>query len=442
MSELDLIVRGGRVVAGGTVTIADVGIANGAIAAVGPNLTATSARDVDATGMHVFPGGVDSHVHFNDPGRTEWETIATGSAALAAGGYTCFVDMPLNNLPVTTTAEAFNLKLEAAQRSSILDFGLWGGLVPDNLGHLEELAKRGVIGFKAFMCPSGIDEFPACDEAVLREGMKRIADLDSILLVHAEDPAALHPPTGTGWRDYVKSRPPEAEWMAIYEAIAIASETGCRLHIVHVSTRHGIELVDEARRQGIDVSAETCPHYLLYSSRDLDHLGGAGKCSPPFRSPEDRDGLWRQLADGVLPMIVSDHSPSTLELKQGPDFFKLWGGISGCQSTRQLLLWQARALSIGPATIAAATATNVARRFGLARKGEVAVGFDADLWLADLSVDGVLRREDLLYRNRFSAHEGMPIHGHTVMTMARGRTAFKDGRVDRTSRGRLIKPQR
>jgi allantoinase len=442
MSELDLIVRGGRVVTGGTVAIADVGVADGVITALGPNLTATADHEVDATGMHVFPGGVDSHVHFNDPGRTEWETIATGSAALAAGGYTCFVDMPLNNLPVTTSAEAFDLKLDAAQRSSILDFGLWGGLVPGNLSHLEELAARGVIGFKAFMCPSGIDEFPACDETVLREGMKRIADLDSILLVHAEDPAALQPAGGSGWRDYVKSRPPEAEWTAIYQAIALAAETGCRLHIVHVSTNHGIELVDEANRQGIDVSAETCPHYLLYSSPDLDHLGGVGKCSPPFRTSDDRDGLWRQLADGVLRMIVSDHSPSTLELKQGADFFKLWGGISGCQSTRQLVLWQARVLSIEPATIAAATATNIARRFGLARKGEVAVGFDADLWLADLSVDGIVRREDLLYRNRFSAHEGMPIHGRTVMTMVRGRTAVKDGLVDRTSRGRLIKPAR
>jgi len=442
MSELDLIVRGGRVVTGGHVTIADIGVADGVITALGPNLAAVADNEVDATGMHVFPGGVDSHVHFNDPGRTEWETIATGSAALAAGGYTCFVDMPLNNLPVTTTAKAFDLKLDAAQRTSILDFGLWGGLVPGNLGHLEELAARGVIGFKAFMCPSGIDEFPACDETVLREGMKRIGDLDSILLVHAEDPAALHPPGGTGWRDYVKSRPPDAEWMAIYQAIALAAETGCRLHIVHVSTKHGIELVDEAHRHGIDVSAETCPHYLLYSSGDLDRLGGVGKCSPPFRTNDDRDGLWRQLADGVLQMIVSDHSPSTLELKQGADFFKLWGGISGCQSTRQLVLWQAQALSIGPATIAAATATNIARRFGLARKGEVAVGFDADLWLADLSVDGIVRREDLLYRNQFSAHEGMPIHGRTAMTMVRGHTAIKDGRVDRTSRGRLIKPER
>ncbi|TMD37281.1 MAG: allantoinase AllB [Chloroflexi bacterium] len=442
MSELDLIVRGGRVVTGGHVTIADIGVAEGVITALGPNLAAVADHEVDATGMHVFPGGVDSHVHFNDPGRTEWETIAAGSAALAAGGYTCFVDMPLNNLPVTTTAKAFDLKLDAAQRTSILDFGLWGGLVPGNLGHLEELAARGVIGFKAFMCPSGIDEFPACDETVLREGMKRIGDLDSILLVHAEDPAALHPPGGTGWRDYVKSRPPDAEWMAIYQAIALAAETGCRLHIVHVSTKHGIELVDEAHRHGIDVSAETCPHYLLYSSGDLDRLGGVGKCSPPFRTNDDRDGLWRQLADGVLQMIVSDHSPSTLELKQGADFFKLWGGISGCQSTRQLVLWQAQALSIGPATIAAATATNIARRFGLARKGEVAVGFDADLWLADLSVDGIVRREDLLYRNQFSAHEGMPIHGRTAMTMVRGHTAVKDGRVDRTSRGRLIKPER
>ena len=301
MSELDLIVRGGRVVTGGHVTIADIGVAEGVITALGPNLAAVADHEVDATGMHAFPGGVDSHVHFNDPGLTEWETIAAGSAALAAGGYTCFVDMPLNNLPVTTTAKAFDLKLDAAQRTSILDFGLWGGLVPGNLGHLEELAARGVIGFKAFMCPSGIDEFPACDETVLREGMKRIGDLDSILLVHAEDPAALHPPGGTGWRDYVKSRPPDAEWMAIYQAIALAAETGCRLHIVHVSTKHGIELVDEAHRHGIDVSAETCPHYLLYSSGDLDRLGGVGKCSPPFRTNDDRDGLWRQLADGVLP---------------------------------------------------------------------------------------------------------------------------------------------
>ena len=406
---------------------ADIAIAGAQITAVGPNL-ADDGVEIDASGLHVFPGGIDSHVHFNEPGRTDWEDIAHGSAALAAGGYTCFVDMPLNNLPVTSTAEAFDLKLDAALRSSILDFGLWGGLVPGNLGHLEELAKRGVIGFKAFMCASGIDEFPACEETVLREGMKRIADLDSILLVHAEDPASLHQPGGTGWRDYVKSRPPEAEWVAIYQAIALAAETGCRLHIVHVSTQHGVELVDEARRQRVDVSAETCLHYLLYSSHDLDRLGGVGKCSPPFRTTEDRDGLWRQVADGVLTMIVSDHSPSTMDLKQGEDFNKIWGGISGCQSTRQLLLAQDR---LALPEVAGVTATNIARRLGLGGKGDIAIGYDADLWIVDLSGDDVVRREDLLYRNAFSAHEGQRIRGRTVKTLVGGREP---------RRGKFIRP--
>jgi allantoinase len=425
-----VIIRGGTVVTASGVEKADIAIAGAQITAVGLNL-ADDGVEIDASGLHVFPGGIDSHVHFNEPGRSEWEDIAHGSAALAAGGYTCFVDMPLNNLPVTTTAEAFDLKLDAALRSSILDFGLWGGLVPGNLGHLEELAKRGVIGFKAFMCPSGIDEFPACDETVLREGMKRIADLDSILLVHAEDPAALHQPGGAGWRDYVKSRPPEAEWVAIYQAIALAAETGCRLHIVHLSTQHGVELVDEARRQRIDVSAETCPHYLLYSSRDLDRLGGVGKCSPPFRTTEDRDGLWRQVADGVLTMIVSDHSPSTMDLKQGDDFNKIWGGISGCQSTRQLLLAQDR---LALPEVAGVTATNIARRLGLGGKGDIAIGYDADLWIVDLSGDDVVRREDLLYRNAFSAHEGQRIRGRTVKTLVGGRDPGRGKFIRRDAR--------
>src|SRR5438128_9465861 len=182
-----MIIRGGTVVTARGVEKADIAIAGDQIAAVGLNL-ADDGVEIDATGLHIFPGGIDSHVHFNEPGRTEWEDIAHGSAALAAGGYTTFIDMPLNNLPVTTTVEAFDLKLDAARRSSRVDFGIWGGLVPGNLDQLVGLVERGVMGFKAFMCPSGIDEFPACDERTLREAMKRIADLDSILLVHAEDP--------------------------------------------------------------------------------------------------------------------------------------------------------------------------------------------------------------------------------------------------------------
>ncbi len=309
---------------------ADVSIvAGGIIGAVGPDLD-EEGEEVDAGGLHVFPGGIDSHVHFNEPGRTEWETIAHGSAALAAGGYTAFIDMPLNNLPVTIDGPAFDAKLDAATRSSVIDFALWGGLVPGNLERLDELVQRGVMGFKAFMCPSGIDEFPACNRHVLGEGMQRIASLGSILLVHAEDPERLHEPRGRTARDFVRSRPPGAELDAIFRAIELAAETGCRLHVVHVSTAEGTVLIQQARERGVDVSGETCPHYLLYVEDDLDRLGGLGKCAPPLRTAADREGLWRMLDDGTLPMVVSDHSPSTLALKQGDDYSKLWGGISGC----------------------------------------------------------------------------------------------------------------
>ena len=422
-----MIVRGGTVVTAHGVEPADIRIRNGRITEVGPDL-AEDREEINATGLHVFPGGIDSHVHFNEPGRTEWETIADGSAALAAGGYTTFVDMPLNNLPVTTTVVAFDLKLETAKRSSLVDFGFWGGLVPGNLGELAGLVERGVVGFKAFMCPSGIEEFPPCDAKTLRQGMQRIAELDSILLVHAEDPAKLAEPKGPTARDFIASRPWEAELSAIHQAIMLSRETGCRLHIVHVSTVPGIASIQDAQLRGIDVSGETCPHYLLYADEDLERLGGAGKCAPPLRSRGNRDDLLAMLAAGEVEMVVSDHSPSTLDLKEGDDFARIWGGISGCQSTRQLLLAKA---NLEPSVIAAVTATNVARRFRLSKKGDIAPGFDADLWIVDLREEDVVRREDLLYRNRFSAHEGQRIRGKTVKTLLRG---------GEPSRGELIRP--
>jgi allantoinase len=435
----DLVIRGGTVVTSSSIAVADVAMRGGRISAVGPNLDVDADQEIDASGLHVFPGGIDSHVHFDEPGRTEWETIANGSSALAAGGYTAFVDMPLNNLPVTIDGPAFDLKLDAAKRSSVVDFGFWGGLVPGNLDRLEELANRGVIGFKAFMCPSGIDEFPACDEKTLRDGMKRIAELDSILLVHAEDPSKLLDPKGTTARDFLESRPWEAELSAVHEAIAWAREAGCRLHIVHVSWVPSAALIQVARENGADVSGETCPHYLLYSDEDLERLGGLGKCAPPFRSAGSLEALWTSLADGWLQMVVSDHSPSTLELKQGENFLRIWGGISGCQSTRQLLLAQNR---LDLQVIAALTSTNVAKRFGLKHKGDVAPGFDADLWLVDLSHDDVVRKDDLLYRNPFSAHEGQRIRGRTVRTLVRGQTVFADGRPVAGARGLLLTPTR
>jgi allantoinase len=431
----DLVIRGGTVVTSSSTGLADVAVTDGRITAVGRNLAADAEEEIDASGLHVFPGGIDSHVHFNEPGRTEWEAIANGSAALAAGGYSSFVDMPLNNLPVTIDGRAFDLKLEAAKRSSAVDFGFWGGLVPGNLDRLAELANRGVIGFKAFMCPSGIDEFPACDERTLREGMKRIAELGSILLVHAEDPAKLSDPKGTTARDFLDSRPWEAELSAVHDAIAWSREAGCRLHIVHVSWVASAALIQVARENGADVTGETCPHYLLYSEDDLERLGGLGKCAPPFRSAGSLEAIWTCLADGWLQMVVSDHSPSTLELKRGDNFLRIWGGISGCQSTRQLLLAQNR---LDLPVIAALTSANVAKRFGLKHKGDVTPGFDADLWLVDLSHDDIVRKEDLLYRNPFSAHEGQRIRGRTVRTLVRGRTVFVGGRSVPGSTGRML----
>ena len=392
-----MIVRGGTIVTPRGLERADVAMEAGTITEIGADL-GEQPEEIDASGLHVFPGGIDSHVHFNEPGRTEWEDIAHGTAALVAGGYTCFVDMPLNNLPVTTTVEAFDLKLAAMRRSARVDFGLWGGLVPGNLDQLGPMVERGAMGFKAFMCPSGIDEFPASDEKTLREGMKRIAELDSILLVHAENPRMLREPKGPTAGDFVASRPPEAEVSAIELCVELSRETGCRVHIVHVSTAAGAALI------GGNVSGETCPHYILYTEADMERLGGLAKCAPPLR--KERMPL--------LPIVVSDHSPATFDMKQSDDYGKIWGGISGCQTTRQLLLADKRS---DPLTVATVTSTEIARRFRIAGKGDIAPGFDADLWVVDLGWSGVVRRADLLYKNPFSAHEGQKIRGRTVRTV-------------------------
>jgi allantoinase len=398
-----VIIRGGQIVTARGVERADIAIQGHQITAVGTDLS-EDREEIDATGLHVFPGGIDSHVHFNEPGRTEWEDIAHGTAALEAGGYTAFIDMPLNNLPVTTTVAAFDEKLAAMRRSSTLHFGIWGGLVPGNLNQLAPLVDRGVMGFKAFMCPSGIDEFPASDEWTLSEGAKRISELDSILLVHAEDPRFLAEPAGPAATDFIESRPPSAELYAIGTAIEIAEKEGCRLHVVHVSTTEGARMIEAAHGRGVDVSGETCPHYMLYVDKDLERIGATAKCAPPLREEPMP----------MLPIVVSDHSPSTADLKQGDDFRKIWGGISGCQSTRQLLLAQPH-LELG--TVAAATSANIADRFRIAGKGDIAPGFDADIWLVDLSHHHVVRREELLYKNQFSAHEGQRIRGRTVKTI-------------------------
>jgi allantoinase len=449
MNQYDLIVRNGTLVTATGISNADLGVADGRIVALEPDLAGTSKEEINAEGLHVFPGVIDAHVHFNEPGRTHWEGFATGTAALAAGGTTTFFDMPLNAHPPTLDAESFDLKLKAAQAASLVDFALWGGLVPGNLAQLDELAERGVIGFKAFMSNSGIDDFQSVDDLTLYEGMMRATKLGKIVAVHAESDQLTSELARraieqgrTGIRDYLTSRPVVAELEAIQRAILFAQETGCPLHIVHVSSGRGIVMVAEARARGIDVSCETCTHYLVLTEDDVEELGAVAKCAPPLRPQTEQDALWQQLFDGNIPIVTSDHSPAPADMKTSPDFFKVWGGISGCQSLLQLLLtegYDRRQLPLP--TIAAITAENIARRFGpLPGKGRLAIDADADLVLVDLSSSFTLQRSDLFYRHQQSPYAGRLLRGRIVRTLVRGNTIFREGKIISAPTGRLLKP--
>ena len=295
--------------------------------------------------MYVLPGVIDGHVHMNEPGRADWEGFETGTRALAAGGATTAIDMPLNAHPPTVTGAAFDEKRRCLERSAHVDIALWGGLVPGGVEAMDELAARGVVGFKAFMCASGIDDFPAVDDLTLYDGMCRAATLGLPVAVHAESEVITaglaqraRADGRTAIRDFIASRPAVAELQAIARAIALADESGCSLHVVHVSTGRGVALVAAARARGVDVSCETCPHYLVLTEEDAEVLGNVAKCAPPLRPREETAALWQALQDGTLPMVASDHSPAPWALKSGDDAFAAWGGISGCQTMLSLLL--------------------------------------------------------------------------------------------------------
>jgi allantoinase len=405
--------------------------------------------EVDARGLHVFPGLVDAHVHFNEPGRTEWEGIETGSSALAAGGATLFFDMPLNAHPPTIDAESFRLKLAAAERKSVIDFAFWGGLVPGNLDCLGELAECGVVGFKAFMANSGIDDFRSVDDATLRAGMKRAAQLGLPVAVHAESEDMTRElaqqclASGrTSIRDYLASRTVEAELDAIRRALDMAGETGCALHVVHVSCGAGIRLITEAKVRGVNVSCETCPHYLALTADDVERIGATAKCAPPLRSSQEQDELWRCLLAGEIDTVGSDHSPAPPEMKRDTNFFKVWGGISGGQHTLSILLteghWSRKA---SLPLLAGLLSTRPATRFRLpATKGRIAVGADADLALVALAGSFPVQAGELFYRHAQTPYLGRTLRGRVMRTFLRGATVFKDGKIVARGAGRLVRP--
>ncbi len=448
MSFYDLLVRNGMLVTPDGFRQADIAISGEQIVELAPELAGTAREEIDARGMHIFPGIIDAHVHFNEPGRSEWEGFSTGSRALIAGGATTCFDMPLNSHPPTLDAASFQCKYEAVRASSYVDFALWGGLVPGNLDNVEALAEQGVVGFKAFMCNSGIDDFPSIDDYSLYEGMRRIAKLGKIVAVHAENDQitsnlarrALEQGRH-GTRDFLASRPIVAELEAIERAIFFAQETGCTLHIVHVSSGRGVQLVVDAQARGVDVSCETCPHYLVLTEEDVEKLGAVAKCAPPLRSREEQDALWQHIFAGNLPMVVSDHSPAPASMKSAANFFQVWGGISGCQSTLQLLLTEGHYLRHLPLpVIVSLTSDAIARRFRLLpHKGQLAVGSDADLVLVDIQESVTLQSGDLFYRHQHSPYIGRTLCGRVKRTIVRGTTVFLDGKFIAQPAGRLLK---
>jgi allantoinase len=447
----DLLVRGGTVVTPEGVGVADIAVAGGRIARIAAGLPGEATEVVEAAGLHVMAGIIDSHVHFNEPGRADWEGFATGSRALAAGGGTAFFDMPLNSLPPVTDAASFALKRAAAERLSVTDFGIWGGLVPGNVEHLGPMRDAGAIGFKAFMCDSGVEEFPAADAATLRTGMKKAASLGMLVAVHAEDErmalkmTAEQHALGTDVRTWLKSRPVELELAAIRMAVELAGETGCALHIVHVSSPEGVELALDAKKRGVNVSVETCPHYLLLVDEDVVRLGAPAKCFPPLRPERLRLGLWEELEAGAVDTLGSDHSPAPPDMKRSADFFAIWGGISGCQHGFEAVL--SEALARRPASVAlphfsSLLSANVARRFRIDRtKGRLAEGLDADLTILDLAGKHLLSNADLLYRHRQGPYDGRTSRVRVVRTVVRGQTLYAQGRIaPGAPPGHLIRP--
>ena len=442
----DLIIRNALVVEPGAIRAADLAVSDGCLTAVGPTLPGSARREFDASGLHVFPGFIDTHVHFNEPGRTAWEGLASGSLALALGGGTGFFDMPLNSDPPVLDRGQFEAKRGLAALKSALDFGLWGGLCPGHVDRLDEMAEAGAIGFKAFLCPSGIDAFPAADPDTLRAGLKRARRWNLPVAVHAEDPAVLAATlsAGTSMRDFLRSRPKQAEVEAVRWACDAAGETGGALHVVHVSCGEALEVIAAAREKGVDVTAEVCPHHLLFNAEDAERIGAAAKCAPPLREAADVSAVWRALLDGRVFSVGSDHSPAPPEMKAGDDVFAMWGGISGCQHAFPSLLGAlARHVPDQLARAGEWLAGNPADRFGLGRKGRLVAGFDADLTLVRFGACPPVTREDLRYRHRFSLYEHYRPACRVLHVFRGGEQVVASGSpVEGVGRGKFLRPDR
>ena len=424
---VDLVVRSRRAVTASGTAPAAVAVTGGRIVAVEAyDAVIEAAQDVDLGDVALLPGLVDTHVHVNEPGRTEWEGFATATRAAAAGGVTTIVDMPLNSLPPTVNADALQIKQRAATGQCHVDVGFWGGAIPGNAPDLPGLHDAGVFGFKAFLADSGVPEFPPLDPAQLAEAL---AAVDAQFVVHAEDPHHLHAAESSAdYADFLASRPPDAEHAAVATAIAAARAAGARVHILHLSAATALPLIAQAKADGVRVTAETCPHYLTLDAALIPAGATEFKCCPPIRDAANADQLWAALADGLITCVVSDHSPCTPELKKKEtgDFAAAWGGIASVQLGLPVIWTAARDRGHSLGEVVEWMARRPADLVGLTGKGRIAVGADADLVAFDPEATFVVDPLTLHHRNPVTPYAGKELRGVVTRTWLRGSAVTGD----------------
>lgn len=416
-----------------------------------PDEVPSQAPLLDFGDRVVMPGIVDTHVHVNEPGRTEWEGFETATRAAAAGGITTLVDMPLNSVPATTTREGLRAKVEAARGRCRVDAGFWGGVVPGNAGELAGLWQDGALGFKAFLVPSGVDEFQHVEEKDLREALPVLARLGAPLLAHAELPGPIEAAAGV-WEDagpaglreysrYLRSRPDAAEVEAVELLVRLCRETGARVHVVHVSSVEVLPILRRAREEGLPLTAETCPHYLTFAAEEIPEGGVAFKCAPPIRSRENRERLWEALREGLIDLVATDHSPSPPERKkvETGDFRGAWGGIASLQLALPVVWTGARERGFTVAQLAEWMGAAPARLAGLeGSKGAIAPGQDADLVVWDPEAHFTVEPGSLHHRHRLTPYAGRTLYGVVHRTLLRGETVYDDGVFPVAPSGRLL----
>ena len=424
---IDLVLRAEQVLIDGELRAAAVAIADGRIAEIGAFDADYPASEqwVPANAV-LLPGFVDTHVHINEPG-TDWEGFATATAAAAAGGITTLVDMPLDSDPVTTSVRALRVKQAAAQGDCLVDVGYWAGVVPDNVGSLAPLATAGVCDFKCFLSDSGNPSFPHLTPGQFRQAMAQIAEFGSVLLVHAEShdviDASLRP-SGRDYTSFLDSRPDAAEEDAVALVLDAAAATGARAHVVHVSSGRVLALLGEAKRAGVPVTAETCPHYLTFAAEEIPDGGTEYAACPPIRGSANRALLWNGLSDGTLDMVVSDHSPCAPKYKGDGDFGRTFGGVSSLQLGPRAVWTQAVRRGLGVADVSRWMSEKPAALAGFVDRGRIAVGLRADLCVFDPDADEVVDAGALRHRHAVSPYHGVVLRGSVLQTWSAGRLVF------------------